>query len=143
MIRLLIGGLPVWARTTVLALALGIATITIGTLIVVVVLGREVQFWPPKVGPYVSPTAQICAETLARLDAELKRLHDLQALQMRSLQELRLRRVDVADNLEKMTEVDRTISDLQGEMSELEAQADRVSLDIKSQTLIGECAPPS
>jgi hypothetical protein len=51
---------PLWLRALVLIALLLTGISVAGTFIVAVISGRSVEFWPPKVGQYESPSVQQC-----------------------------------------------------------------------------------
>jgi hypothetical protein len=51
---------PPWLRALVLVAVLLTGISVAGTFIVAVISGRSVEFWPPKVGQYESPSVQQC-----------------------------------------------------------------------------------
>jgi len=55
---------PPWLRALVLIVVLSTGVSVAGTFIVAVISGRSVDFWPPKIGQYESPSVQQCKALL-------------------------------------------------------------------------------
>jgi hypothetical protein len=61
LVHILLGGkTPEWLRALVLIAVLSIGISVAGAFIIAVISGRSVQFWPPEIGQYESPSVQQC-----------------------------------------------------------------------------------